>query len=214
MVMSPGALDTSPGIFNTFPMKKADFFTTVRLAFAPAFLILYMFPVWTGKCAFVSACIMMPLLGFAEFTDFLDGFFARREHAVSDFGKLFDPFADVVLHLTAFFCFAWTGYMPFIFLVLIFWREFGMIFIRMAAVKQGVAIAARKGGKLKTVLYISGILFSLAVESLVRLGCDLSASMGTLKIIAASLFGTGTLASYVSFIDYIVHFKGLFAKKE
>lgn len=214
MVMSPGTLDTSPGIFNTFPMKKADFFTTVRLAFAPAFLILYMFPVWTGKCAFVSACIMMPLLGFAEFTDFLDGFFARREHAVSDFGKLFDPFADVVLHLTAFFCFAWTGYMPFIFLVLIFWREFGMIFIRMAAVKQGVAIAARKGGKLKTVLYISGILFSLAVESLVRLGCDLSASMGTLKIIAASLFGTGTLASYVSFIDYIVHFKGLFAKKE
>lgn len=194
-------------------MKKADFFTTVRLVFAPVFLVLYMFPVWTGKFAFVSACIMMPLLGFAEFTDFLDGFFARREKAVSDFGKLYDPFADVILHMTAFFCFANTGYMPFVFLVLVFWREFGMIFIRMAAVKQGVAIAARKGGKLKTVLYISAILFSLAVESLIRLGCDLSASMDTLKIVAVCLFGAGTLASYVSFADYLFHFKGLFEKK-
>lgn len=195
-------------------MKKADFFTTVRLVFAPVFLILYMFPVWTGKFAFASACILMPLLGFAEFTDFLDGFFARREHAVSDFGKLYDPFADVVLHLTAFFCFAWTGYMPFVLLVLVFWREFGMTFIRMAAVKKGVAIAARKGGKFKTVLYISGILFSLAVESLIRLGCDISSSMNILKTIAACLFGAGTLASYVSFIDYIVHFKGLFEKNK
>ncbi len=194
-------------------MKKADFFTTVRIVFAPIFLVLYMFPVWTGKLAFLSACIMLPLLGFAEFTDFLDGFFARREHAVSDFGKLYDPFADVILHLTAFFCFAQTGYMPFVFLVLIFWREFGMLFIRMTAIRQGVAIAARKGGKLKTVLYISGILFSLAVESLVRLGCDLSASMNVLKIIAVCLFGAGTLASYVSFIDYLTHFKELFAKK-
>lgn len=194
-------------------MKKADFFTTIRLVFAPVFLILYMFPVWTGKLGFLSACIMMPLLGFAEFTDFLDGFFARRENAVSDFGKLFDPFADVVLHMTAFFCFVQSGYMPFIFLVLIFWREFGMIFIRMAAVKQGVSIAARKGGKFKTVLYISGILFSLAVESLVRLGCNLSSSMDVLKIVAISLFGVGTLASYVSFVDYLIHFKGLFAKK-
>lgn len=194
-------------------MKKADFFTTVRLVFAPVFLVLYMFPVLTGKCTFLSACIMLPLLGFAEFTDFLDGFFARREHAVSDFGKLYDPFADVVLHLTAFFCFAWTGYMPFILLILVFWREFGMMFIRMAAVKQGVAIAARKGGKFKTVLYISAILFSLAVESLVRLGFDLSESKQILGIIADFLFAAGTIASYVSFIDYIVHFKGLFAKK-
>lgn len=194
-------------------MKKADFFTTVRLAFAPIFLILYMFPLWTGKFSFASACIMMPLLGFAEFTDFLDGFFARREHAVSDFGKLYDPFADVILHLTAFFCFAQTGYMPFVLLVLVFWREFGMLFIRMSALKQGVAIAARKGGKFKTVLYISGILFSLAVESLIRLGCDLSASMSVLKTIAVCLFGAGTLASYVSFIDYLIHFKALLIKK-
>ena len=135
-------------------MKTADKFTLVRIIFAPCFYFLYMIPIWTGHGNFLTACIMLPLLGFAEFTDFLDGFYARKENAVSDFGKLFDPFADVVLHLTAMFCYVQSGYMPMAFLLLIFIREYSMLFIRLMAVKQGVAIGARKGGKFKTVLYV------------------------------------------------------------
>lgn len=187
-------------------MTKADKFTSVRLFFAPVFFVMYMIPVWTGHLGFVSALLMLPLLGFAEFTDFLDGFYARKENQVSDFGKLFDPFADVILHLTAFFCFAITGYMPWVLLMLVFYREFGMLFIRLIAVSKGTAIAARKGGKAKTVIYITGIIFSLLCESIVRLGFDVSGIIGYAKMVSLALFTIGTIASYLSFADYIKNF--------
>ena len=194
-------------------MKTADKFTMVRILFAPIFYFLYMIPVWTGKGNLLTACIMLPLLGFAEFTDFLDGFYARKEKAVTDFGKLFDPFADVILHLTAMFCYVQSGYMSMAFLLLIFIREYSMLFIRLMAVQQGVAIGARKGGKFKTVLYVGASVFTLAIESLIRLGISLGNALPTLKIIALVLFGLGLVASYTSFADYLINYKKIVSKK-
>ena len=185
----------------------------VRILFAPIFYFLYMIPVWTGKGNVLSACIMLPLLGFAEFTDFLDGFFARKENAVSDFGKLFDPFADVILHLTTMFCYVETGYMPMAFLLLIFIREYSMLFIRLMALKQGVAIGARKGGKLKTVIYIVASIFALTIESALRLGINLGSALPVLKIITIALFAIGLIASYTSFADYLINYKKIVSKK-
>lgn len=194
-------------------MKTADKFTLVRIIFAPCFYFLYMIPIWTGHGNFLTACVMLPLLGFAEFTDFLDGFYARKENAVSDFGKLFDPFADVVLHLTAMFCYVQSGYMPMAFLLLIFIREYSMLFIRLMAVKQGVAIGARKGGKFKTVLYVGASIYTLAIESLLRFGLDLGNALPTLKIVALVLFALGLVASYTSFADYLINYKKIVSKK-
>lgn len=188
-------------------MKVADKFTCVRLFFAPVFFILYMLPVWTGHFAVASVWILIPTLLFAEFTDYLDGHFARKHHEVSDFGKLFDPFADVILHLTAFFAYANTGYMPLVILVLLFYREFTMHFIRMVALKKGVTIAARKGGKFKTVLYIVSGCYSLLIESALRLGFDISSALPTLKNVGVGLYILCLVASYASFIDYLVNFK-------
>ena len=194
-------------------MKTADKYTLVRILFAPCFYFLYMIPIWWGKGAFVSACVMLPLLGFAEFTDFLDGYFARKENAVSDFGKLFDPFADVILHLTAMFCYVQSGYMPMAFLLLIFIREYGMLFIRLMAVKEGVAIGARKGGKFKTVLYVVASIYTLGIESLLRLGVNLGNTLPVLKIVAIVLFALGLVASYTSFADYLINYKKILSKK-
>ncbi len=187
-------------------MTKADKFTAVRLVFAPFLFLLYMIPVWTGKCAALTAVIMLPLLIFAEITDYLDGHYARKENQVSDFGKMFDPFADVMLHLTAFICYAISGYMPVFLLVLIFYREFCMLFIRLIAVSKGTHIAARKGGKAKTVIYVVGIIYCLLLESVQRFGLDLSEYMIYAKWVAYCLFGIGTIASYLSFIDYLKNF--------
>ena len=193
-------------------MKLADKFTTVRIIFAPVFFALYMIPVWTGHFSFLSACLMLPLLGFAEFTDYLDGYYARKQNSVNDFGKLFDPFADVILHLTAFFCYVASGYMPVAFLVLIFIREYSMLFLRLLAVQKGVAIAARKGGKFKTVLYICSSLLCLAFESALRLGFDMGSFADIFKVVLKVLFGLGVVASYVSFDDYIINFKKILKK--
>lgn len=203
-------------VFNwdNLNMKLADFFTLVRIIISPIFILLYFLPALIGFSAPVSVYIMIPLLLFAEFTDYLDGFFARKNNEVSDFGKLFDPFADVILHITAFFCYAMSGYVSFIIILLIIYREFGMLFIRMVAAKQGIAIAARKGGKTKTVLYVVAGFYSLILESSLRLGFSLAVDYPILNTIGIALYILALVASYASFVDYLVHFLPVLTKKK
>lgn len=192
-------------------MKIADIFTLTRIILAPVFLVIYFIPLWFGVGEVASVWILIPLIIFAEFTDFLDGYFARKNNQVSDFGKLFDPFADVLLHLTVFFCYTLSGYVsPFILLLFVY-REFGMLFVRLLAAKKGIAIGARKGGKFKTVIYVVAGFFSLFLESARRLGFVLPES---LMYVGYGFYILGLLASYISFIDYLVHFIPVIKKRK
>lgn len=185
----------------------------MRMLFAPVFFIIYFLPLWLGApvggaLQVVSICLLIPMLAFAEFTDFLDGYTARRFNEVSDFGKMFDPFADVFLHLSTFTCFMLAGYMPAPCYILILYREFGQNFLRMVAAKRGTAIAARKGGKLKTVSYVVACFVSLAQEGLVRTG--LAAAWGLdmqcFRLAGICVYIICTVLAYVSFFDYLRHF--------
>ena len=93
-------------------MSIADKFTLSRLLLAPVFFILYFLPVWLDVDPVLITVIIVPLVAFMEFTDYLDGHYARKYNEVSDFGKLFDPFADVVAHLTILFCLVISDYFP------------------------------------------------------------------------------------------------------
>jgi len=193
-------------------MKLADFFTLLRICLAPVFFILFFLPEWAGFNARVSVLILVPLFIFMEFTDFLDGFFARRHNAVSDFGKLFDPFADVLANLTVLLCFVMTGYLPVFLFLIILYREMGMQFVRTLASKQGVAIGARKGGKAKTVLYIVAAGYSLALECASRLSINSISSSSILWNINLVLYVVAVILSVVSFIDYLRHFSQVLKK--
>ena len=191
-------------------MKLSNKFTLTRVLFAPVFFLLYFIPIWTGKFAALSMFIAIPCLAFAEFTDYLDGHYARKHNEVSDFGKMFDPFADVILHLTSFICFIKSfdssiSYMPLAVLMLIFIREFSQNFLRMVSAKQGVAIAARKGGKFKTVMYVVAEFYAVFLELLVRTE-NIPSFFGGLKIASLVLFIICVILSYASFIDYLKHF--------
>ena len=191
-------------------MKLSNKFTFTRIVFAPIFFLLYYIPIWTGKFAAPSLLIALPCLIFAEFTDYLDGHYARKHNEVSDFGKLFDPFADVILHLTSFTCFmqsylAGNSYIPVYLFTLIMLREFSQNFLRMVAAKKGTAIAARKGGKFKTVMYVVAEFYALFLELLVRLDA-IPECFGMLKVISTVIFVVCVILSYSSFIDYLLHF--------
>ena len=194
-------------------MKTSNKFTLVRILAAPVTFILYFLPVWLKSengslVSIITTCVLIPLLAFAEFTDYLDGHFARKHNEVSDFGKMFDPFADVFLHLSLFVCLTFSGYCPLPVLVLIIYREFAQNFLRMVAAKKGTAIAARKGGKFKTVFYIVSILGSVAVESLVRTGLAAKWSLNIPggKTVLLCFFIACVVFSYVSFFDYLKNF--------
>jgi CDP-diacylglycerol--glycerol-3-phosphate 3-phosphatidyltransferase len=198
-------------------METATKITFCRIFCAPIFFILYFLPDWLRQFPFllpVSVYVMIPVLLFAEFTDYLDGKYARDHNQVSGFGKVFDPFADVFLNVTVFFCLVLSGYMPAIILLLIIYRELSMTFIRLVAIQEGVAIGARKGGKTKTVLYIISCFFALAIESALRLGRlsadDFLITAG--KFVSLGLFVLCLVLSYTSFIDYLICFRKVLIK--
>lgn len=180
----------------------------MRLCFAPVFFVLYNLPIWINSpmLSKITAFLMIPLLAFFELTDYFDGHFARKYNEVSDFGKIFDPFADVMLNLSIFLSainsVSGKGFVPIYMFALLFYREFTMTFLRMVALSKGIAIAARKGGKFKTVFYITTGFYILLIESALRLGFEFS-FIGGLRIAAIVLLCICVLLSYISFIDYI-----------
>jgi CDP-diacylglycerol--glycerol-3-phosphate 3-phosphatidyltransferase len=193
-------------------MRLADKFTWLRGFLAPVFFILYFIPVWTGRFGAASVFVMIPFLAFAELTDYFDGYFARKRNEVSDFGKLFDPFCDVILNITVLFCLTLSGYIPAFALLLIVYREFVINFVRLLAVQKGVAIGARKGGKTKTVTYIVTCFYALALECCKRLGVDTPDFM---RVIVTALAVICVILAYVSLADYLSSFKEVvFSKKE
>ena len=179
-------------------MKTSNKFTTMRVAFAPVFFLIYNIPLWTQSELLykISAFCMIPLLALFELTDFFDGYYARKNGEVSDFGKLYDPFADVMLNLTVFLCATKSAagngvsYMPLVIFALILYREFSMNFIRMVAVSKGTAIAARKGGKFKTVFQMVMI-------------CLMIANIPALRLLTDIVMWVALILTIVSLIDYL-----------
>lgn len=100
-------------------------------------------------------------------TDWADGYYARKQGLVSNFGKLMDALTDKVFMVGLFIALlaasilpAWT--LPLLLLILS--REFLITGLRLVAASSGVVLAAEKSGKHKTVTQIvAAILLLLAV---------------------------------------------------
>lgn len=99
------------------------------------------------------------VFAIASFTDFLDGYLARKHHLVTDFGKFMDPLADKMLTTAAFIYMLADGVCSPVVLALILFREFAVAGVRMIAAGSGTVIAANIWGKVKTVLQMLTVLF-------------------------------------------------------
>ena len=97
----------------------------------------------------------------ASFTDFLDGYLARKWKMVTDFGKFADPLADKLLTTVAFLYMMRDGVCSPVVLAIILAREFAVSGLRMvaASARDGKVIAANMWGKVKTVMQMLTIVF-------------------------------------------------------
>jgi CDP-diacylglycerol---glycerol-3-phosphate 3-phosphatidyltransferase len=178
--------------------------TSVRLFLSPVFFIAAFLPLWTGgRFALFSVTILWVLFAIIELSDALDGLVARSQGIVSDLGKLFDPFADVVSRLTYFVVFAAFSIMPVWMFLLILYREVGIIFVRMLMIRDGIALAARMGGKAKAVMYAISTGFGLLMLMHVRLGV-LHFLMPYLPWAVLAAFALSVILAWASFTDYLV----------
>ncbi|MDR1058857.1 MAG: CDP-diacylglycerol--glycerol-3-phosphate 3-phosphatidyltransferase, partial [Treponema sp.] len=191
-------------------MTIADKVTSLRLILAPCFFVVYLLPIVLPFLSVSSVSWTVPVLWIlfvlSEVTDLIDGKIARTRNEVSDFGKLFDPFADTLVWITYFLCFVVDGILPVILFLIVLYREFGILFLRNLMLKKGVALGARKGGKLKAVTYMLAGAAALLASSASRLGLD-PLYFSRLRVIAVVIFAVSVLISLASFADYIVVYK-------
>ncbi len=191
-------------------MNLADALTASRLVLAPIFYVIFMSGQSMGIPGPILAMVLWVLLILIELSDLLDGLAARAMKTVSAFGKLFDPFADVLARITYFVCFAWTGLMPLWILLIILYREFSILFLRMLLAEKGVAMGARPGGKTKAVAYMLAGVLSLISWSITVLAWPEPVFLPGL------VYGSYVLAallSIASFVDYLFQYRKLTASR-
>ena len=97
------------------------------------------------------------LFVIASLTDFLDGYIARKNNLVTDFGKVMDAIADKVLVNGVLIILAYDKMIPLIVPVVIITRDIVVDSIKMASGNKGKVVAASWPGKIKTICMMIGV---------------------------------------------------------
>lgn len=113
---------------------------------------------WVSTIAFFLFLI-------AAFTDWLDGYIARKYNITSTVGKFIDALTDKILSIGLFVTLFALGLLPewaIFFVLFIILREFIITGLRLIAISKGQVIAAESTGKFKTGLQLAslGVLLS------------------------------------------------------
>ena len=136
-----------------------NFLTSTRILLIPVFLYCLFTDFSHGK--------LLALIVFlsAAITDAYDGKIARKYDIESKFGVFFDPLADKLLVLSAFYGFMFLPVLSTTvklwMIILISFRDILVTLMRTLMQYKGVTMITSKAGKLKTFLQITTINFIL-----------------------------------------------------
>lgn len=138
-------------------MNTPNKLTLLRIIMIPFFVVFMLvdFGPWSKWAA-------LAIFVVASLTDTLDGYLARRNHLVTNFGKFMDPLADKLLVCSAMICMIELGRLPSWVVIVIIGREFVISGFRLIASDNGVVIAANYWGKIKTVCQMVMIIVLIA----------------------------------------------------
>lgn len=152
-------------------MNLPNKLTFLRLLLIPFFLLLTAFSFdwgsvqWLGSEIEIHILIAAIIFIVASFTDWLDGYIARRDNLVTNFGKFADPLADKLLVASALIMLIELGKAPGWVVAIIIAREFAVTGLRLLLVEEGgTVLAAAWPGKIKTVTQFLAIIFLLIAD--------------------------------------------------
>ena len=181
-------------------MNLAHFFTFLRVFLSPLFPIFYLGREWIGISNVMLPYVLLALLIVSEISDILDGYLARRRNQVTDLGKVLDPMADSMTHISLFLAFTQGAIALPLLLVLVFlYREFFIGTLRTLCALRGVALAARPSGKIKAVTQAIAALIVILLMIPYTLGY---LSLQQLREISLITVGIAALYTAISAIDY------------
>ena len=126
--------------------------TLLRILLIPVFVWLYLEP--TPERAFWAGLVFAA----AAFTDFLDGYLARRSGQITNLGKLLDPVADKLLVASGLILLVQVQQVAVWLAIVMIARELIVTGARAVAAKEGFIVPADSLGKFKVIGQIGGIL--------------------------------------------------------
>ncbi|HKM21507.1 MAG TPA: CDP-diacylglycerol--glycerol-3-phosphate 3-phosphatidyltransferase [Lachnospiraceae bacterium] len=175
-------------------MNLPNKLTILRVIMIPFFVFFLL----TTVAGDASKWIALVIFIVASMTDWLDGYLARKNNLVTNFGKFMDPLADKLLVCSAMICLVQMDKLAGWMVIIIISREFIISGFRLIASDNGVVIAASYWGKFKTVFQMVMIIlliadFQNAVVQGITIGCVWIALILTI----------------VSLIDYLIKNKGV-----
>ena len=194
-------------------MTTANKITLIRIAMIPFFI---WFALQNTSGSLIAALVLFCV---ASFTDFLDGYIARKYNQVTDFGKFVDPLADKLLVTGALLIFIEKGIFPSWMVFIVLAREFIITSLRNVAAAKGRVLAATWTGKVKTCVQIAGIIVDFLYLIVLAPAASDAASLGVIggadgptaifvtgapQIIPAIVAWVVTLVTLYAGIDYLV----------
>lgn len=173
-------------------MNTPNKLTVLRMIMIPFFVACLLVPFGGG----VNKWVALGLFVIASLTDWLDGYLARRDHLVTNFGKFMDPLADKLLVCSAMICMVELGRLPGWIVIIIIGREFIISGFRLIASDNGIVIAAGWWGKIKTATQMVMIIVLIA-------------DLGIFSAIEQILIYVSLILTVVSLIDYLMKNKNV-----
>ncbi len=172
-------------------MNLPNKLTVLRVIMIPFFVFFLL----TDYAGIASRYIALALFCIASFTDFLDGYLARKHNLVTNFGKFMDPLADKLLVCSAMICLtAIQGDdLPVWIVLIIIAREFIISGFRLVASDNGIVIAASYWGKFKTVSHMAMIILLL-----------LNIQNPIFVVVTQVVVWIALVLTIISLVDYVV----------
>jgi cardiolipin synthase len=139
-----------------FLLNIPNFITLVRFLIIPIFGI-YLF--------YENYLIAVLLFIFAGITDVLDGYIARKFRMITNFGKIADPLADKLMHITALIILTYLNKISIFIVLIIMAKELLMGFGSLSLYKKGkYVVSANWYGKLSSVVFYFVIITLIIYE--------------------------------------------------
>ena len=187
----------------------------------PNLLTLSRIPILFGVVGFLylpfsgASSMAFVLFIIGALTDWADGYYARKQGLVSNFGKLMDALTDKVFMVGLFISLLVIGILPewtLPLLLIILSREFLITGLRLVAASDGVVLAAEKSGKHKTV---SQMVAAILLLSAVAVRADFSERLplivgDVLHWGGLGFFVIATLLTVSSGLQYMVKYWSIF----
>jgi cardiolipin synthase (CMP-forming) len=139
--------------------------TILRLVLIPVFILFYYYLGWKipGHVDPVWDIPAMVIYTLASFTDFLDGWIARKFKLISDSGKLLDPLADKLMLVFVMFTLWLRGMesgeaiLPVWVILVLLFKEVLLVAGGMVLYVKDVVVASRLLGKAGTAVLMVGV---------------------------------------------------------